>query len=68
MLASRGHSNPGDSFVAVMIVLFLLWRPGQVIFVLLGAAEEKNTPNGSILKGSVLPLDCFILRRKFCAP
>lgn len=44
MLASRRHSNAGDSFVAVMIVLFLLWRPGQVIFVLLGAAEEKKIP------------------------
>lgn len=30
--------------------------------------RKKNTLNGRILKGSVLPLDCFILRRKFCAP
>lgn len=44
MLASRGHSSAGDSSVAVTIVLFLLWRPGQVIFVLLGAAEEKKIP------------------------
>lgn len=37
VLASHGHSNTGDCFVAVTIF------PGKVIFVLLGAAEE-NTP------------------------
>lgn len=35
VLASHGHSNTGDCFVAVTIF------PGKVIFVLLGAAEEN---------------------------
>lgn len=50
MLVPHGHSN-----LVIMIVLFLLWRPGQVIFVLLGVTEgEKNPQNISIPKGSVL--------------
>lgn len=62
ILVSHGHSNTGDCFVAVMIVLFLLWRPRQVVFILLGTTEEKNPLNISVLKGSVLSLDCFVLR------
>lgn len=36
-LDSRGRSNAGDGFVAVLV---LLWRPRQVMFVLLGTGER----------------------------
>lgn len=59
MLVSHGHSNTGDSLVAFMIVLFLLWRPGYNFCPLGNSRRKKNPLNVSVLKGVCAVLGLF---------